>query len=84
VGEEGREDYARPKDRPTVTLSALTHSLTLPLHSLTHSSTTHSLTLPLHSLTHSLGQVVTATLACLSTGAKKDQLAQVEVNQDGA
>lgn len=29
-------------------------------------------------------QVVTATLACLSTGAKKDQLAQVEVNEDGA
>ncbi len=29
-------------------------------------------------------QVVTATLTCLSTGAKKDQLAQVEVNEDGA
>lgn len=29
-------------------------------------------------------QVVTATLASLSTGAKKDQYAQVEANQDGA
>ena len=27
---------------------------------------------------------MTATLACLSSGTKKDQLAQVEVNEDGA
>lgn len=29
-------------------------------------------------------QVVTSTLASLSTGAKKEQLAQVEANKDGA
>jgi len=28
-------------------------------------------------------KVITATLTCLSNGGKKDQLAQVEVNEDG-
>jgi hypothetical protein len=35
-------------------------------------------------LSPSPSQAVTATLTCLSNGTKKDQLAQVEVNEEGA
>ncbi len=39
---------------------------------------------PLFSCRIDNAKVVTATLTCLSNGSKKDQLAQVEVNEDGA
>jgi len=38
---------------------------------------------PLFSCRIDNAKVVTATLTCLSNGSKKDQLAQVEVNEDG-
>jgi hypothetical protein len=38
---------------------------------------------PLFSCRIENAKVVTATLTCLSNGSKKDQLAQVEVNEDG-